>query len=411
MKALLLLLLALPSFAADGGAPSSAEPSAPAPDVEKVRKLEAYIEKERPEFEKRKQLQTDIAEELDRLNAEQNAIRQRTESIALNHGELSMALENLSMEYDKQKAAEALQKQRLVALMKIVNRVRRDGVLRFMQDGSDLGSLSARARVLFRALKSHSLVAKDMEVRSIRLADSERRLEAARNEAKVLWEELAGQEKLLAEVLERKTRLHKQINKQQQYYSAILKDYERASKEMKQLFKKFEAQRDGAGTRTARRGSIEQFPVESGRIARHFGREIHKKFQTVVYHNGIEIEAPHNTPVVSVLPGIVEFEGWVRGMGNMVIIHHGGGFYSVNAHLYTATAKQGTSVKAGDTIGMVGDTGNSDKPSLYFELRADGKPVDPILYFSSKAMKNLTLLRQLTDERLAQNDLLFGRFF
>lgn len=359
-------------------------------DAAKVRQLKAYIIKEKPEFEKRKQLQSNIAEELDTLNNEQNTFRRKTEAIALNHGELTMALENLAMEYDKQKAAEVLQKQRLVALMKVVNRVRRDGVLRFMLDGSDLGSLSSRARMLFRALKSHSLVAKDMEVRSLRLAESERKIESARNEAKVLWEELSDQEKLLNGVLERKNKLLSQINKQQLYYQAILTDYERASKEMKQLFKRFEAQRDGVGRNTARRGSIELFPVESGRIVRHFGREVHQKFQTVVYHNGLEIEAPHNSPVMAVLPGVVEFEGWVRGMGNMVIIHHGGGFYSVHAHLYTAAAHQGANVKAGDIIGAVGDTGNSDKPSLYYELRADGKPVDPLLYFSSKAMKNLT---------------------
>ncbi len=356
----------------------------------KVRQLKEILNKERPEYEKRKQLQTDVAKELDALNAEQNSIRHRTETIALNHGELTMALENLAMEVDKQKAAEALQKQRLVALMKVVHRVRRDGVLRFLLDGSDLGSLSARARILFRALKSHSVVAKDMEVRSLRLADSERRIESARNEAKVLWEELADQEKLLNGVLDRKKKLMSQIGKQQAYYQAMLTDYERASKELKQLFKKFEAQRDGVGKNVTRRGTIENFPVESGRVVRHFGREVHEKFQTVVYHNGIEIEAPHNAPVSAILDGVVEFEGWVRGMGNMIIIHHGGGFYSVHAHLYNAAAKQGAAVRAGEVIGGVGDTGNSDRPSLYFELRADGKPVDPILYFSSKAMKNLT---------------------
>lgn len=381
---LLILAIALPALAADD--PSQAE---------KVRKLKAYILKEKPAFEKRKQLLSDIAAELDRLNAEQNGIRQRTETIALNHGELSMALENLSMEYDKQKSIEALQKQRLVQLMKVVHKVKRDGVLRFLFEGSDLGSLSTRARMLFRALKSHSTVAKDMENRSKRLAESEMKIAEARNEAKVLWGEMATQESLLKEVLDRKKKLLGEITHQQQYYSAMLADYDRASKEMKAIFRRLEAQRDGAGVSHARRGTIEQFPVAEGRIVKHFGKEVHEKFHTVVMHNGIEIEAEHNTPVQAVMPGIVEFEGWVKGMGNMVIIHHGGGFYSLHAHLYTTAAKQGAAVKVGDTIGMVGDTGSSEKPSLYFELREDGKPVDPILYFSPKAMKNLTVVERL----------------
>jgi len=54
-----------------------------------------------------------------------------------------------------------------------------------------------------------------------------------------------------------------------------------------------------------------------------------------------------------------------------------------------AFVKVGDQVNEGDTIGLVGDTGNSENPGLYFELREKGKAVDPVVYFSPKSLKNL----------------------
>ena len=109
----------------------------------------------------------------------------------------------------------------------------------------------------------------------------------------------------------------------------------------------------------------------------------------IVNQKGIEIEAEHNTPVTAILPGVVEYEGWVKGLGNILIVHHGGGFYSLSAHLFKSLKMQGAKVQQGETIGFVGDTGNSEKPSLYFEIRENGKAVDPLMYFSPRAIASL----------------------
>jgi murein DD-endopeptidase MepM/ murein hydrolase activator NlpD len=129
--------------------------------------------------------------------------------------------------------------------------------------------------------------------------------------------------------------------------------------------------------------------LDKGRLVKAFGKSVHPKFGTVTFHKGVEIEAEHNSPVHAVMDGVVEFEGWVRGLGNVLILHHGGGFYSLHAHLFKTLLAQGAVVKQGESLGLVGDTGNSEKPSLYFELRKNGKAVDPTLYFTKLAMKSL----------------------
>ena len=64
----------------------------------------------------------------------------------------------------------------------------------------------------------------------------------------------------------------------------------------------------------------------------------------------------------------------------MVILHHGAGLYTLNAHLFKNLLAKGQRVMQGDSIGLVGDTGGNDKPSLYFEIRESRSSVDPRLW-------------------------------
>jgi len=69
--------------------------------------------------------------------------------------------------------------------------------------------------------------------------------------------------------------------------------------------------------------------------------------------------------------------GWFKGYGNLVIIDHGEGYHTLAAHLATMRTAVGEDVEVGTVIGTVGDTGSLEGPSLYFELREHGRPVDP----------------------------------
>lgn len=357
-------------------------------DLERVRQLKEYIEKERPAFERRKAAQRNLLEELDHVNSNQNEVRKKIQSIQNEYQELAMASDNLAVEHENQKKRELLQKAKVTELLKVAHRIKRDGLLRFLIQGRD-SSLSARVRVLLMALRSQALLAKKLEQKAAELSESERRLAQARQESRVLLEEMNQQGEVLQDLLQKKTEVLKKISRQQAGYKAVFDEYRQMSKQMQHLFAKFEAQRVDSDRTFPKRGTI-RLPVDSGRVIRSFGRQIHAKFQTVTFEQGIQIEADHNSPVYAVLPGIVEFEGWVKGLGNVVIVHHGGGFYSLNANLYTAASKVGSEVKQGDLIGTVGDTGDNDHPGLYFELRENGKPVDPLMYFSPEAIKNLT---------------------
>ncbi|MBY0369630.1 peptidoglycan DD-metalloendopeptidase family protein [bacterium] len=361
-------------------------------NAERAKELQDFIQKEKPVYEKREAERRGLLEELDELNQSQNQVRNRIQEIVGNRQELQMALDNLSMEVLKHREVEEAQKSQFYKLMKLVNKIRRDGVVRFALAGGDLGEVTGRVRVLFRTLRMHSMISNQLQERSQRLAETEQRLSDAQKSAQFLLTELQEQEGLLKTFLARKKQVMAQVERKQARYTSAVKEWTLVSKELNQLFQSLESDRDPTPdsvvkSQPKRRSLLA--PVDEGKLTKNFGRYVHPKFGTVTFHKGVEIEAEQQAPVHAVLDGVVEFEGWVRGLGNVLILHHGGGFYSLHAHLFKSLQHQGAQVKKGDSIGLVGDTGNSEKPSLYFELRENGKAVDPAHYLSANALKTL----------------------
>lgn len=78
--------------------------------------------------------------------------------------------------------------------------------------------------------------------------------------------------------------------------------------------------------------------------------------------------------------GKVAFADWLRGFGNLLIVDHGDGFLSLYSNNESLYKQPGDPVQAGDVVATVGATGGQDEPGLYFELRRQGKPFDPMTW-------------------------------
>jgi septal ring factor EnvC (AmiA/AmiB activator) len=125
----------------------------------------------------------------------------------------------------------------------------------------------------------------------------------------------------------------------------------------------------------ARKGRLVA-PVEAN-VALRFGRVVDPEFHTETFRSGIDFAARAGTAVRSVGLGVVRFAGWFRGYGRIVIVDHGDGFHSISGHLDEILVAVGDPVAEGQTLGTVGETGSLGGPSLYFELRRNGEPLDP----------------------------------
>jgi len=118
-------------------------------------------------------------------------------------------------------------------------------------------------------------------------------------------------------------------------------------------------------------------PLRSYGLSSGFGMRRHPIFHRVRMHNGQDLTAPHGTPVMAAGAGRIIFAGWKNGYGNMVMINHGGGKATVYGHLSSILVSVGQDVGEGQTIGLVGSTGWSTGDHLHFEIRQNGKAINP----------------------------------
>lgn len=114
-----------------------------------------------------------------------------------------------------------------------------------------------------------------------------------------------------------------------------------------------------------------------GRLAVPFGNMRHPRFNTVVPHPGVDIAAPPGEEVRAVFDGRVVFSDWFKGYGQMVVIDHGDAYLSVYGHVDERLVSAGQDVRRDDAIARSGEGGSFEQPGLYFEIRHDGRPVDP----------------------------------
>lgn len=141
-----------------------------------------------------------------------------------------------------------------------------------------------------------------------------------------------------------------------------------------------EAQRRAAGIvgTTSAPGAL-AWPV-SGTITSPFGYRRNPFGGGMEFHQGLDIAAPMGTTITAAASGTVISAGWYGGYGNYILIDHGGGMATGYGHCSQIFVSVGQQVQKGQAIGAVGSTGASTGPHVHFEVRINGKPVDPAAY-------------------------------
>jgi septal ring factor EnvC (AmiA/AmiB activator) len=173
---------------------------------------------------------------------------------------------------------------------------------------------------------------------------------------------------------ERKTELLTSLVERKELNAAYVEELAQAESRLQRLLAGL-AEGEVAVPLGAFRGGL-PWPVE-GRVREGFGRRKHPRFDTYTVHNGIEIEAGPDAEVRAVHGGRVVFADRFRGYGLMVVVDHGGKHHSLYARLADLGVAAGQDVAAGTLLGTAGPEG-LDGPGVYFEMRYQGRPEDPL---------------------------------
>ncbi len=191
------------------------------------------------------------------------------------------------------------------------------------------------------------------------------------------------EEQALQAVREEKSSLLTRIRTKKGLYEQAVREMQRAEHDLTKTIARLQRKQ-----RNRKRG----FLLNKGRLQGPVEGELVVRFGEMVDNSpckGIIIHTGENTPVVSIYTGKVIFAGYKLGYGNMVIIDHGLGYYTITAHLDDITVNSGDRVLGGQQIGTTGDIATLFSRGLYFEIRKNSTPVDPLKWLSADAYPKL----------------------
>jgi murein DD-endopeptidase MepM/ murein hydrolase activator NlpD len=121
-------------------------------------------------------------------------------------------------------------------------------------------------------------------------------------------------------------------------------------------------------------------PIAEGVMRSGFGLRRHPILGYVKMHTGVDWAAPRGTSIYAAGNGVVEKEGWESGYGKFILVRHHNGYETAYGHMsaYARGVHEGEHVRQGQVIGFVGSTGLSTGSHLHFEIRINGRFVDPM---------------------------------
>lgn len=188
-------------------------------------------------------------------------------------------------------------------------------------------------------------------------------------------------------------RLLDKVRREKSSKEALVKELAAAAKKLQNLIDDLERQRKaelqrrkktvpvpGTTVLERKQGGL-LWPAE-GRLYSSFGLKKHAKYNTYIQNNGIDIYSSYGSTVVAVAPGKVVYAERFLGYGNVILIDHEGGYYTLYGNLTDMLVFTGSVVVEGQVIAKVG--GSVDGPIMHFEVRNGGKPVDPVKWLKRK---------------------------
>jgi len=182
--------------------------------------------------------------------------------------------------------------------------------------------------------------------------------------------EITATEHAKREMLER-------IQVERAAYERVVRELEKNSKDLEAMIQKEQVAPRRPAAAAAHAAFSFLWPAR-GIFTSGFGMRHHPLFGIWHLHTGVDIAATWGIPVLAAAEGRVLYAGWFGGYGKIVVIDHGGGISTLYGHLSSLLVVAGDEVRRGQPVGRVGSTGYSTGPHLHFEVRVNGRPVDPV---------------------------------
>ncbi len=367
----------------------------PAASADELRELRARIEKLQRDIAAAEKTRGGAAEELRESEKAVSEAHRALFALARDRRAIESELETLAQQDRAIRESVSGQQALAERLLRLQHRQGAADRLRLLLEGRDAPTVArhlayygyiqrARAQVIVELReKAQSLQAVDREARERRDALASNESEQAR-EARVLEKERAARAAMVQ-------RLAGDIEKGRREVGRLKKDEARLSRLVEEIARALAAKpapKPPAGGRKVDQvadASLASKPFDTlkGRMRSPVKGELVNTFgapreETGVQWKGLFIRSTTGETVHAIADGRVVYADWLRGFGNLLILDHGGGYMSLYANNEGLVRQVGDAVRSGDAVAQVGSSGGHAESGLYFELRRDGKPFDPM---------------------------------
>jgi len=356
----------------------------------KLQQTQKQLKEERERAAAARARETSLLAELEeierRLAAKQRDVARLEARIKKAQNDVQMFRGEISR-LERQRAG---QMNALAGRLRVMYRVHaQGGALPVILSGEDPVTRAVAVRHLASLAALDARLIQEYRVTSDRLADRKGKEEAQQLELAGLHEDAKREQaEVDREVAKRRVILAK-VRDERAYHERMVGELTEASRRLEAFIRELQAKQRKLARIPPPKGGIEApaigfgalkgrlpWPTE-GKIVTGFGAQVHPRFGTRTFRNGVDIEAAVGREVLAVHGGHVIYTGWFKGYGNLIIVDHGNEYYTLYAHIADIEAKEGDDVRQGQRIGTVGDTGSLAGPRLYFEVRYQGRPQDP----------------------------------
>jgi len=356
-----------------------------------LRKLRAQIEEQRKKIREIERKEKSLSEYLRRLKKEEELTKELVKGLAEKEKMLSSRIDTLRRELD---VNEKVYRFRLMKLSQRLREMYKNAPRHIWQElleADDFADLLQRYKFLTMIAEQDAFLLREVKDKK---AEIERQTAEMTELLQEVYDSRKEKEKELEKLRENERKQKsglKKLRTRKAKYEKKVKELARARKQLQKLLEKLEARRleqakawlkYGEKNFLSLKGRMMK-PVE-GEEVRGFGKFRHPEFGTVTYNTGVDIAPRPGSPVRAVARGRVEFSSNLPGYGSCIIINHGGGYYTLYAHVAKMFVKEGDQVEKGDLIAEIGSGESIARNPFHFEIRRSKKALNPDEWFSGK---------------------------
>ena len=328
---------------------------------------------------------------LKRTERELSGTRRRLRNLGQRRQRLDQQLEVTRANLQRSVASLATQRTRLSQRLRRIYMVGPAREMEFLVSTNSFAGLMMRWDFLQMVAEQDRLLLENVRDEKENVEASERRLRGSLTEVSRNAIKSQRESAKLSNLRQSRATTVREIQSKRSEYEAAAAELERSARAIASLLSRLERARQAEATKARGEGRNPQpysgdfargqgqldWPV-NGSIVGRMGLETHPRFGTQVRNDGIDIAVPIGTAVRAVAKGRVDFANDdYEGVGGMVVLNHGDGYYTIYSHLSEVRVNTGTEVAAGTVIGHSGETGSLKGPMLHFEVRKGSAPMNP----------------------------------